>query len=41
MDIRSSITVSIDEMQPMQVTLSTAVDAAVTRVMERVWELIG
>jgi hydrogenase maturation protease len=35
------ITVSIQEMQPMQTTLSAAVDAAVPRVLERVWELIG
>lgn len=35
------ITVSIEDMQPMQMTLSAAVDAAVPRVMERVWQLIG
>jgi hydrogenase maturation protease len=35
------ITVSIDEMQSMQMTLSAAVDAAVPRVLEQVWELIG
>ena len=35
------ITVSIENIQPMQMTLSAAVDAAVPRVMERVWQLIG
>jgi hydrogenase maturation protease len=35
------ITVSIDEMQSMQLTLSAAVDAAVPRVLEQVWELIA
>lgn len=35
------ITVSIDDMQSMQMTLSAAVDAAVPRVMEHIWELIG
>lgn len=34
------ITVSIDDMQSMQMTLSAAVNAAVPRVVERVWELI-
>ncbi|MGE5814832.1 MAG: hydrogenase maturation protease [Acidobacteriota bacterium] len=35
------ITVSIDDIQSMQMTLSAAVDAAVPRVMEHIWELIG
>lgn len=35
------ITVSIDGMQSMQMTLSPAVSAAVPRVLERVWQLIG
>ena len=35
------ITISIDEMQTMQMTLSAAVEAAVPRVMEHVWHLIA
>lgn len=35
------VTVSIDEMQPMELALSPAVGAAVPRVVEQVWQLIG
>jgi hydrogenase maturation protease len=35
------ITVSIDDMQSMQLTLSPIVNAAVPRVLEQVWQLIG
>lgn len=35
------VTVSIDEMQPMELALSPAVEAAVPRVVEQVWQLIG
>jgi hydrogenase maturation protease len=35
------ITVSIDDMQSMQMTLSAPVSAAVPRVVEQVWQLIG
>ena len=35
------ITVSIDDMQSMQMTLSPPVSAAVPRVLEQVWRLIG
>lgn len=35
------VTVSIHEMQPMELALSPAVEAAVPRVVEQVWQLIG
>jgi hydrogenase maturation protease len=35
------ITVSIDDMQAMQIRLSPTVNAAVPRVLEEVWQLIG
>jgi hydrogenase maturation protease len=35
------ITISIDGMQSMQMTLSPPVSAAVPRVVEQVWQLIG
>ncbi len=35
------VTVSISEMQSMHMALSAPVDAAVPRVLEQVWQLIG